>query len=210
MPPTKRSYFLDCVASMTPENQRQFLYDLCDDPPVASGPLPDKTTRKALLSMLVAADGLSPLATDLSNLSVRAVRSQWFTAASRVTRSASASITAARTLLESTCQTILIELNETPDSSGDLSRLYNQTRRALHIDASSGVPQAVHQLLNGLVQVVNGLSALSNQAGDRHGLPEGARVSDRSMAGLAVHAAGTVALFLVITYRSSRRAVQPV
>jgi hypothetical protein len=109
--------------------------------------------------------------------------------------------------LESTCQTILIERGETPDGSGDLGRLYNQTRRSLQIEASAGVPQALHQLLSGLVQVINGLAALSNRAGDRHGLPEGARISDHSMASLAVHAAGTVSLFLVSAHRSGRRAI---
>lgn len=33
-PPTKASYFGQCVGSMMPETQRQFLYDLCDDPPL--------------------------------------------------------------------------------------------------------------------------------------------------------------------------------
>jgi hypothetical protein len=56
------------------------------------------------------------------------------------------------------------------------------------------------------VQVVNGIAGLSNQAGDRHGLPEGARISDHSMAGLAVHAAGTVSLFLVRIHSSTSRA----
>jgi len=103
-----------------------------------------------------------------------------------------------------------VERGEAPDTSGDLGRLYNQTRRALQIEASAGVPQALHQLLNGLVQVVNGLAGLSNQAGDRHGLPEGARISDHSMASLAVHAAGTVSLFLVRAHRSGQRATNPV
>jgi hypothetical protein len=195
---------------MTPENQRQFLYDLCDNPPAATGPLPDADARRGLLSILAAADGVSPLADGLSQVTVRAVRNQWFTAASRLSHSASSAITAARALLESTCQTILVERSEVPDSSGDLGRLYNQTRRALQIEASAGVPQALHQLLNGLVQVVNGLAGLSNQAGDRHGLPEGARISDHSMASLAVHAAGTVSLFLVTAHRSGRRATDPV
>lgn len=208
--PTKGSYFHSSVAAMTPENQRQFLYDLCDDPPPATGPLPDENARRSLLSMLVAADGLSPLADGLSQVTLRAVRNQWFTAASRLPHSASSAITAARALLESTCQTILVERSETPDTSGDLGRLYNQTRRALQIEASAGVPQALHQLLSGLVQVVNGLAALSNQAGDRHGLPEGARISDHSMASLAVHAAGTVSLFLVRAHRSGRRAANHV
>lgn len=207
---TKGSYFHTCVAAMTSENQRQFLYDLCDDPAPATGPLPDEATRRSLLSLLAAADGVSPLADNLSQITVRAVRNQWFTAASRLPDSASSAITAARALLESTCQTILVERGETPDTSGDLGRLYNQTRRALQIEASAGIPQALHQLLNGLVQVVNGLAGLSNQAGDRHGLPEGARISDHSMASLAVHAAGTVSLFLVRAHRSSRRAANPV
>jgi len=194
---------------MTPENQRQFLYDLCDNPPPATGPLPDAHTRHGLLSILAAADGVSPLADEFSELTLLAVRNQWFTAASRLPHTASSAITAARALLETTCQTILAERGEAPDTSGDLGRLYNLTRRALQIDVSAGLPQALHQLVNGLVQVVNGLAALSNQAGDRHGLPEGARISDYSMASLAVHAAGTVSLFLVRAHKSTQRATNP-
>lgn len=207
LPPTKGAFFLNCVSAMTPAIQRQFLYDLCDNPPPARNALPSETNRKALLSQLAAADGVSPLATGLSALSVHSVRNQWFAAASRVTQSASSAITAARTLLESTCQTILIERGQTPDSSGDVSRLYNQTARVLQLDPSKGIQQAVHQLLNGLTQIVNGLASLSNKAGDRHGLPDGARISDHSIASLAVHSAGTVSLFLVTVHRSTWRAI---
>lgn len=49
--PTKKDYFVNCIGMMPPDNQRQFLYDLCDDPPTATGPLPDKTVRKKLLSL---------------------------------------------------------------------------------------------------------------------------------------------------------------
>jgi hypothetical protein len=87
--PTKGSYFHSCIAAMTPENQRQFLYDLCDSPPPATGPLPDETARRGLLSVLAAADGLSPLADGLSQVTLRAFRNQWFTAASRLPLSAS-------------------------------------------------------------------------------------------------------------------------
>jgi hypothetical protein len=205
LPPTKGAFFLTCVTAMTPATQRQFLYDLCDNPLPAKNPLPSEADRRTLLSILAAADGVSPLATDLSTLTVYAVRNQWFTAASRVTQSASAAITAARTLLESTCQTILVERGQSPDSSGDISRLYNQTRRILQLDPGGGLHQAVHQLLNGLTQVVNGLAALSNQAGDRHGLPGGARITDHSIASLAVHSAGTVSLFLVTVHRTMWR-----
>ncbi len=206
LPPTKGAYFEQCVGAMTPENQRQFLYDLCDDPPPAIGALPDAAERLELLRALAGADGMTPIAVDLSALSMHGVRNQWFAAASRIGPSPSSAITAARALVETTCKTILTEHGETPDSSGDLGRLYNQARRTLQIQASSGSSQAVHQMLNGLCQVMDGLAALTNQGGDRHGLPAGLRITDRSVAVLAVHAAGTVSLFLVQTHRRSLRA----
>src|SRR5437867_1498767 len=64
-------------------------------------------------------EATSRAADGLSQVTLRAVRNQWFTAASRLPHSASSAITAARALLESTCQTILLERGETPDTSGD-------------------------------------------------------------------------------------------
>lgn len=211
LPPTKGAYFNVCVGAMTPETQRQFLYDLCDDPPPANGQLPAPEERLDLLRALAGTDGVSPLGVDLSGLSMHGVRNQWFAAASRLRTSPSSAITAARALMETTCKTILSERGETPDASGDLMRLYKQTGRALQIQASSGSSQAVHRMLNGLSQAIDGLAALSNHGGDRHGLPAGVRITDRSVAALGVHAAGSLALFLVQTHRSSLRAnEQPV
>lgn len=206
MPPTKNAYFHECVYSMTPENQRQFLYDLCDAPPAAAGPLPSEDERKKLLALLAQADGVSPIGLEFSCLTLRGVRNQWFTASSRLTSSPSSAITAARVLLETTCKTILEERNETADSSGDLSRLYKQTRQTLGLDTTSATPQSVHQILNGLTQTVNGLAAISNLGGDRHGLRGGKRITEHSLAGLAVHASGVVSLFLVRIHRTSMRA----
>lgn len=205
-PPTKNAYFSQCLYSMSPENQRQFLYDLCDDPPPATGPLPSADERRELLMFLAQADGVSPMGLELSSLTLRGVRNGWFTAASRLASSASSAITAARALLETTCKTILHERGEAPDSSGDLGRLYKQARQALGLEPTSGVPQSVHQILNGLTQVVGGLASLSNLAGDRHGLRGGERITNYALAGLAVHAAGVVSLFLVQVHRASARA----
>lgn len=208
-PQTKGAYFNQCVVAMTPETQRQFLYDLCDDPPPARGQLPAPEKRLDLLRALAGVDGMSPLGVDLSGLSMHGVRSQWFASVSRLKSSPSSAITAARALVETTCKTILSERGEAPDASGDLIRLYRQTGRSLQIQASSGSSQAVHQMLNGLSQAIDGLAALSNRGGDRHGLPGGVRITDRSVAVLAVHAAGSVSLFLVQTHRSSLRANEP-
>jgi hypothetical protein len=203
--PVKSEIFEDCVRALTPDNQRQALYDLCDNPPASKHPMPDLAARKELLTLLVQADGSSPIGVELSNLTMTGVRQQWMTAASRIPSSPAGAITAARTLLESTCKTILTELGEVPDSSGELGKLYKQVRVKLGIDPKSGASQAVHQMVNGLTQVMDGLAGLSNSAGDRHGLAGGAKITELSFASLAVHAAGTVCVFLVRVHNDLRR-----
>jgi len=203
--PAKAAIFEDCVRALTPDNQRQALYDLCDKPPASKHQMPDDATRMELLVLLVQADGRSPLGVELSELTLMGVRQQWMTAASRIPSSPAGAITAARTLLESTCKTILSELVEVPDSSGDLGRLYKQVRVKLGIDPKQGASQAVHQMVNGLIQVVDGLAGLSNSAGDRHGLVGGTKITELSFASLAVHAAGTVCVFLVRVHKHLQR-----
>lgn len=202
---SKSVLFVDSVKTLSPENQRLALYDLCDSPPESEHPMPSKAERKELLKALVQADGKSPLAVKLSKITLQGVRSQWFTAASRLPSSPASAITSARTLLEGVCKTILVELNETPDSSGDLSRLVKQTRAALGIDAAQGASQNVHQMLSGLGQIVDGIAGLSNKVGDRHGLAAGEKITDLSFAALTVHAAGTLSLFLVRVLRNIQR-----
>ncbi|MEI9475510.1 MAG: abortive infection family protein [Deltaproteobacteria bacterium] len=119
--------------------------------------------------------------------------------------SPASAITAARAMVETTCKTILRELGETPDESGELGRLYKQTRIRLGIDPKAGISQSVHQIANGLSQVIEGIAALSNSAGDRHGLVGGDRITALSLASLCVHAAGTVALFLTRAYKDMMR-----
>lgn len=202
---TKAVLFADCVRTLSPENQRMSLYDLCDRPPKSKHPMPDAATRLRLLHMLVQADGRAPLGVDLSSLTLAGIRTQWFTAASRIPSSPASAITAARALIESTCKTILTESSQIPDSSGDLPRLYKQTRKSLALDPDAGTSQSVHQIINGLVQTIDGLASLSNAAGDRHGLASGQKIEDGAFAGLAVHAAGTVCLFLARVHKNQKR-----
>ena len=121
---TKSILFVDSVRALSPENQRLALYDLCDSPPPSKYPMPSSVERLELLHALVQADGKSPLGIELSSVTTLGVRSQWLTAASRVQSAPAGAITAARALLEGVCKTILVERSETPDASGDLSRLF--------------------------------------------------------------------------------------
>lgn len=202
---TKADLFAECLRGLSPSNQRLALYDLCDQPPASSHPMPSVQIRTALLRTLVQADGRSPLSVELSNCTIDGVREQWFTAASRVATSPAGAITAARSLLETTCKTILVETGVTPDGSGDLARLYKQTKEALGFLGAKGTDQNIHRMMGGLSQIVDGLAGLSNQSGDRHGLPKGAKVTNSSFAGLAVHASGTIALFMARIHKESQR-----
>jgi hypothetical protein len=204
----KVELFVGCVQGLKPENQRHALYDLCDDPPGARYPMPKEAIRRSLLTALVQADGRSPLSTELSSVTLSGVREQWFRAASRLLDSPASAITAARTLLESTCNTILVEQGEPADSTGDLTKLYKRVRICLGIDPRRGASQNLNQLVRGLSQLVDGLAGLSNLAGDRHGLPSGTKITDLSYAGLAVHAAGSAALFLVRIHQTLLRGPQ--
>ena len=97
------------------------------------------------------------------------------------------------------------EHHQQPNESGDLKRLYNQARQLLGIQAASGAGQATHQILGGLSTVVDGIAGLSNLAGDRHGLAGGERLSELGLAGLAVHAAGSMAVFLLRSHKECLR-----
>lgn len=202
--PTKAQALEACLASLSPENQRLALYDLCDAPPRMKGTPPTPEARIDLLRILVQGDGASELGLQLSAVTLEGVRRQWLTAASRLPASPAAAITAARTLVESTCKTILKERGETPDNSGDLAKLYKQTAGVIGLATASGEGQAKHQLVQGLVQAINGLAALSNSAGDRHGASAGEKNESLVDAGLAVHAAGTISLHLVQRHKLAR------
>jgi hypothetical protein len=198
--PSKPDFFRESLLSLTPTNQRVALIDLCNQPPPTRHPGPDAGERERLKYELFRLQGLTPLSISISRLSVRGLREQWWELASRLTDSPSASITAARTLLESTCRTILSELHLPPDESGDLVRLYRQTVRGLQLDQALAGDRLRLQLAGGLVTTVSALAGLSNAAGDRHGLVAGQQIRDASVAELAALAAGTITVFLAQVY----------
>ncbi len=206
---TKPDHFCACVAALAPGNQRLALYSLCDKPPSCKGKMPDQAVRLGLLTRMVQGDGISPLGLELSRVDIPSLRDDWFTAASRLERSIPSAITAARTMLETVCKTILVERKLKPTDGGDLSRLYNQTRACLRLVPNSTSTQPVHEICTGACAVVNGLAALSNIGGDRHGLAGGAEMSDRAFASLAVHVSGAVCLFLAQTHLFAMRANRP-
>ena len=79
-------------------------------------------------------------------------------------------ITNARSLLEAVLTEIESDLDEkAPKYDGDLPKLYKRVQKLLNLDPSRpDIDQPLKQVLSGLVNIVQGLSGISNKMGDRH------------------------------------------
>jgi hypothetical protein len=198
--PARFELFIESLYVL-PTNEQYFaLTDLCNNPPASKTKryaIPSQQDLQNLKALLHNHLSVKPVGLSISLLNSKAIREAWLEANSRIPHSPSSAITSARTLLETTCSTILTERSQTPDASGDLSRLYKQCRQILGVDAQQSDGQALHQMLGGMTNVVNGIAGLSNMAGDRHGLPQGIKLDDPILAMTSVNAAGTICLFLV-------------
>lgn len=113
-------------------------------------------------------------------------------------------ITLSRTLLEDVCKWLLDEAGESWEERDDLSALYRKLSRRLNLAPDNSTEQVFKQILSGSQSVVVGLGSLRNKLGDAHSIgPRRARPSPRH-AELAVNLSGTIATFLVATWKTNR------
>ena len=115
-------------------------------------------------------------------------------------------VTAACSLVESVCRSILVELGVELPSKKDIASLYRAVREPLGIapdrsDIPKEVLDDVRKVLSGLTTVVEGIGGLRTHGGDAHGRERGYRRIDPRIAALSIHAASTVALFLIETWQ---------
>jgi len=196
--PTRQGLFIESLYALTARQQYYALNDLCYYEKPSRYPYPSPAQRAKLSSELHSFISPEPIGLAFSKVDRSAVREDWMIAYSRIHDNPAAAITAARTLLESVLTTILVERGQTPDAGGDLQKLLKQTEDALGFLAPAR--QAEHLVLSGLATTANGLAALSNAAGDRHGIAAGTSIDDPFVADLCVQAAGAVALFFLDTH----------
>ena len=141
----------------------------------------------------------------LQTLDAGEVHALWSRAIERRTDDPGGAITAARTLLESTCKTILDEMGVEYDDGDDLPKLYRTTATALTLAPDQHSEPLFKQVLGGCKSVVEGLGAIRNRLGDAHGKwKKGPKVSARH-AELAVNLAGGMATFLVQTWADRQK-----
>jgi hypothetical protein len=123
-------------------------------------------------------------------------------------------VTAACSLLESVCRSILIELELPLPAKKDIDGLVRAVQDALNLspgrtDLPAEIEQDVRQVLGGLTSVAKGIGALRTHAGDAHGRERGFRRIDARIAGLAITAASSLALFLIETWEQQQHRTLP-
>ena len=116
-------------------------------------------------------------------------------------------VTAACSMVESVCRSILNELDEPLPRKKDVQSLYNALKKPLGLspdrsDIPTPIAGDVRQVLSGLITVTAGIGSLRTHGGDAHGRERGStRLVDERIARLSIHAASTLALFLVETWQ---------
>lgn len=122
-------------------------------------------------------------------------------------------VTAACSLIESVCRSILIELKLPLPAKKDIDGLIRSVQEPLNLspgrmDLPAEIENDIRQVLGGLTSVAKGIGALRPHAGDAHGREKGFRRIDTRIARLAINAASSIAVFLIDTWdRQHHRAL---
>ncbi|WHO37805.1 abortive infection family protein [Sphingobium sp. AP49] len=111
-------------------------------------------------------------------------------------------VTAACSLIEAVCRSILVELKLPLPPKKDIDGLMRAVQEPLGLspgrsDLPSEVESDIRQTLSGLTSVAKGIGALRTHGGDAHGRERGFRRIDARIARLALNAASSLALFLI-------------
>lgn len=141
-----------------------------------------------------------PIASSLKTWGPADIHAAWQKALERRERDPEGAITAARTLLETTCKAILEQQGVAYDDEADLPALYHAAAVTLNLAPEQHHEDLFKRILGGCQSVVNGLGTLRNKLSDAHGRAPGRSRPLARHAALAVNLAGAMAMFLVETF----------
>ena len=111
-------------------------------------------------------------------------------------------VTAACSLLESICRSILVQLEEPLPKKKTLPNLYKTVNNSLGLSPDqTDIDQDIHTILSNLASLIQGISTLRTHAGDAHGQEHGKVRIDGRIATLAINSASTMGVFLLETWQ---------
>jgi hypothetical protein len=142
-----------------------------------------------------------PVSETLAQFDAQAVHAAWDKALGRRSDDPEGAITAARTLVETVCKHILEDAGIPYKPTDDLPNLWHHTAKLLKLAPSQHQDELFKAILGNCQTIVDRLAAIRNIAGDAHG--QGRRPSKPTArhAELAVNLAGSMAAFLVATWK---------
>lgn len=116
-------------------------------------------------------------------------------------------VTAACSMIESVCRSLLVELGLPMPDKKDIDGLIKAVQEPLGLSPGqpnipAEVVQDVRQILGGLTSVAKGVGALRTHAGDAHGREALYPKLDARAARLAINAAGSLSLYLIETWEA--------
>lgn len=113
-------------------------------------------------------------------------------------------ISAASNILESICKVYIEERGLEMPSKQDLKPVWNVVRKDLGFDPGVVEDQDLKTILSGLLAIVDGIGALRTHASSAHGAGKTLYKLESRHARLAIHAAHTVALFILESWKRKR------
>jgi hypothetical protein len=158
---------------------------------------------KALLTKRQGAGGIvEPFIQKVATLDFDTVQIEIARALPNLEEDPEDAVTAACSLIEAVCRSILIELGLPLPQKKDIDGLIRAVQEPLGLSPGrSDLPQEIEadirQTLSGLTSVAKGIGALRTHGGDAHGRQKGFRRIDGRIARLAINAASSLALFLI-------------
>jgi hypothetical protein len=135
-------------------------------------------------------------------------RELWDKANDRLLDDPGGAITAARSLLESTCKLMLGELKVAYSESSELPKLYDNACRALGMAPGGQLDPSFRAVFSSTYTVVQSVAEIRNKYGDAHGKGHVSPRPSHAEAELAVHLAGAVSCFLVRRFESHLNATR--
>lgn len=195
--------FQDGLRSLSLEDQKRFLLELCTYDGPSRYDMPSDDQIAALRGQLLAdtSPGAMAASDRLQELTDwQSVTRSWDAALAKVVSDPEGAITATRTTLESVCKHVCDERDTPYDDGWDLSRLYRAACSSMQLAPDQHSEQIIKQILSGAITVVSGLAGMRNALSDAHGKGKRSVRPAPRHAKFAVNAGFAVAGFLIDTH----------
>jgi hypothetical protein len=166
-----------------------------------------KYTRGGRIIGHALAEPSRSLADKLKEHGVAAIEEEYHRAYAAISSDPPAALTAACAILESVCRTYLESRDITPPKMRGLGAVWPETARHLGLSPGNVADDDLKPILQGLYSLADGIAALRTHQGSAHGKGDDEqrkyKIEPRH-ARLAVHAAHTMALFVIETSESRK------